>query len=89
MDGKKYNVEPVLSSLFQLHKEKFKNEQFDIVLVSDDDAFRYAIKYRSALFPGVPIVFCGVNNLNSKQMENGNITGIVENFDLKVFTGGR
>jgi len=82
LDAKKFNVDPVVSAFYQLHKEKFKEGQFDVVIVSDDDAFQYAIKYRSELFPGVPIVFCGVNNLSSEQTAVGNITGIVENFDL-------
>ncbi len=82
LDAKKFNVEPVLTAFYQLHKEKFQDQQFDVVIVSDDDAFQYAIKYRPQLFPEVPIVFCGVNNLTSKQAAVGNITGIVENFDL-------
>lgn len=82
LDAKKFNVEPVLSAFYQLHKEKFQDQQFDVVIVSDDDAFHYAIKYRSQLFPGVPIVFCGVNDLSGEQTAVGNITGIVENFDL-------
>ncbi len=82
LDAKKFNVEPVLAAFSQLHKEKFQDQQFDVVIVSDDDAFQYAIKYRPQLFPDVPIVFCGVNNLTSEQAAVGNITGIVENFDL-------
>ena len=82
MDAKKYNVQPVNVSLYHLHGKKFENEQFDVIIVSDDDAFRYALKYRPELFPGVPIVFCGVNNLSSEDAKAGNVTGIVENFDL-------
>ena len=82
LDAKKFNVEPVLKAFSQLHQEKFRDQRFDVVIVSDDDAFQYAIKYRSQLFPEVPIVFCGVNNLTTEQAAVGNITGIVENFDL-------
>ncbi len=82
LDAKKFNVVPVVSAFHQLHREKFQDKQFDVVIVSDDDAFHYAIKYRPELFPGVPIVFCGVNDLSIEQTAVGNITGIVENFDL-------
>ncbi|MBE0584728.1 MAG: response regulator [Desulfofustis sp.] len=82
MDAKKYNIEPVVSELLALYREKFANEHFDVILVSDDDAFIFALKYRDQLFAGVPIVFCGVNDLGANDLEGGNITGVVENFDL-------
>ncbi|MDR3631006.1 MAG: ABC transporter substrate binding protein [Desulfocapsaceae bacterium] len=82
LDAKKYNVEPVIQGLFQVFKKKFADEDFDVVIVSDDDALIFALRFRSALFPGVPIVFCGVNDLRDDQMAQGNLTGVVENFDL-------
>ena len=51
-------------------------------MVSDDDAFTFASKYRDELFPGVPLVFCGVNDLEESELEQGNLTGVVEQFDL-------
>ncbi len=82
MDAKKYNVAPVIEELRKLYLKKFGNIHFDVVMVSDDDAFNFALKYRPQIFPGVPIVFCGVNDLEKEEEEIGNITGVVENFDL-------
>jgi PAS domain S-box-containing protein len=82
LDAKKYNTPPVIHGLFEVFRKKFAGEQFDVVIVSDDDAFSFALRYRPALFPGVPIVFCGVNDLRDEQMAEGNLTGVVENFDL-------
>ena len=82
MDTKKFKSDMVSADLLNLYKEKFKNTSFDVVIISDDDAFNFALQYRSELFPDVPIVFCGVNNLTIEQEKEGNLTGVVENFDL-------
>ncbi|MFH1914804.1 MAG: ABC transporter substrate binding protein [Pseudomonadota bacterium] len=84
MDAKKYNYEDVTGMLLRLYKEKFRDERFDVVLVSDNDAFNFARYYRDQLFPGVPLVFCGVNALESEELDVGNITGVEENFDLSM-----
>jgi PAS domain S-box-containing protein len=84
MDAKKYNYEDVTGMLLRLYKEKFRGERFDVVLVSDNDAFNFATHYRDQLFPGVPLVFCGVNALEQADLDVGNLTGVVENFDLSM-----
>lgn len=82
MDAKKFYVQPVVDNLLTLYKEKFNKEKFDAVLVSDDDAFNFALEYRDQLFKGVPIIFCGINDLDLNDVHHGNLTGVVENFDL-------
>ena len=82
MDAKRYNYDDVTRMLLRLYKEKFAQEQFDVIMVSDNDAFTFARQYRDVLFPDVPLVFCGVNDLKQDWLSQGNITGVVENFDL-------
>ncbi len=82
MDAKKFNYDDVTGMLLRLYKEKFENEQFDVVMASDNDAFAFASQYRDMLFPGVPLVFCGVNDLEDSALAQGNVTGVVEQFDL-------
>jgi PAS domain S-box-containing protein len=82
MDAKKYNYDDVTGMLLRLYKEKFDGERFDVVLVSDNDAFSFVRHYRDILFPGVPLVFCGVNDIKDSELDQGNMTGVVENFDL-------
>ncbi len=82
MDAKKFNVEPVVDALLQLYREKFDHVKYEVVVVSDDDAFNFALKYRPQLFADTPIVFCGVNQLQREALALGNFTGVVENFDL-------
>ncbi len=53
MDAKKFNYEDVTGMLLRLYREKFMGERFDVVMVSDNDAFTFARQYRDVLFPGV------------------------------------
>jgi len=82
MDVKKYNYDIIKPTLYTLYKEKFKNELFDIVMVSDNDALSFVQEYRNELFPDVPIVFCGINGIETVDLSMGSITGVIENFDL-------
>ncbi len=82
LDAKRYNIAPVSQALLAVFQKKYINEHFDVVIVSDDDALSFALRFRPQLFPGVPIVFSGVNDLRPENLAEGNITGVVETFDL-------
>lgn len=82
MDTKKYLYEPVKESLYTLYSEKFVDEEFDVIIVSDNHAYNFVIEHRDQLFAGIPLVFCGMNNFESADISSGNLTGVVENFDL-------
>jgi len=82
MDAKRYNYEDVTSMLLWLYREKFRNEKFDLIMTSDNDAYSFVTQYRGMLFPDVPLVYCGVNFLNTDDTDSDNATGIIESFDL-------
>lgn len=82
MDFKRYDYKSVSAMLLRLYKEKFAGQQFDVVIASDNDAYQFASEYREELFPGIPLVFCGVNDLKEASLDQGNVTGVEENFDL-------
>ena len=82
MDTKKYNYSQIKNSLFTLYREKFRGENFDLILVSDNNGFNFVSLYHKTLFHKKPIVFCGINNFEAIHGSPKNITGVVENFDL-------
>lgn len=82
MDAKKYSYNDVSQNLLSLYRKKFKEDSFDIIVASDNDALNFLNEYRADLFPGVPVVFCGINDLNESDLATGNITGVVEVFDF-------
>lgn len=84
MDTKRIHDERHFQNLYDLYKHKFSGSKFDIIITSDDNAFKYILKYRNKLFPGTPAVFCGVNDFkDSMLIGHEQITGVVEDFDLK------
>lgn len=59
--------------------------EIELVIVSDDHALNFALSAREALFPGIPIVFCGVNDLKPETLggQEG-VTGVNEAQDMKA-----
>ncbi|SLM32492.1 putative Related to two-component system sensory/regulatory protein (Ntr family) [Desulfamplus magnetovallimortis] len=85
MDTKRINRADFYKSLFDFYKIKYQDTRFDIIICSDNNALDFLIKYRHALFPDTPIVFCGINNFSPESMSGQRdfITGTVEEVDLK------
>jgi len=72
-----------IKSLFNTYKYKFKNREFDLIISSDDTAFEFLMNYGDELFPETPVVFCGVNYFEEKNLEGHPLyTGVVEGFDI-------
>ena len=63
----------------------FSQRYYDLVVVADDPALRYAINNRSSLFPDTPMIFMGVNNMTEAVTAAAmkNATGIAEKHDLE------
>ncbi len=84
MDTKHVVPESVFPLLHALYKKKFENKKFDVLIVTDDNALNFIAAHGKDLFTGVPVVFCGVNRYPGKVLSvQKNITGVVEDYDLK------
>lgn len=84
MDTKRISDPQHYENLLRLYAHKFKNRTFDMIISCDDNAFRFVLKYRRQLFPGTPVVFCGVNDFDAALIEgHENITGLIETFDIR------
>ncbi|BBO88815.1 ABC transporter substrate-binding protein [Desulfosarcina ovata] len=84
MDLKRYPRAHIAPLLVDLYTRKFEDRKFDVVVVSDNFAFEFWGKYGDRLFPGVPMVFCGVNDVTRVSLEGRHMTGIIENFDVEA-----
>ena len=72
------------NNLRQLFAHKYRSVRFDAIVTTDNDAFDFIRSYRDALFPGVPVVFCGVNWFRAEQLQGlQGITGVAETADHK------
>lgn len=79
LDCKRHPKLEHFEQLKELFKLKYGNREIPVVIVADNPALDFALKYRSRLFPRAAIVFCGVNSFK-KEMLGGekNITGLAE-----------
>lgn len=75
--------------ILNYHISSYKNN-FDIVIVGDDEALDLVLKYKNVLFPNTPIIFEGIENkfIAEKAAMDPIITGSIEklNFENNIHT---
>lgn len=83
MDTKRNTRPEYLEALRDFLKKKYAGVRIDVIVSADDRALEFLRAYRDELFPGVPVVFCGVNYA-SPEVRSGfpNTTGVNEDVDL-------
>jgi PAS domain S-box-containing protein len=84
MDTKRVSIDEFAPDFLKYLQRKYATTQVECIITTDDDAFNFMLRYRQDLFPGVPVVFCGVNYLSDSTVAAGrdSITGVVEAFDI-------
>ncbi len=83
MDSKRYYGEKINEILFDYYKFKFRTTRFDLVVTSDNNAYEFISSHGDELFPGVPIVFCGINDVEAGKVPmRSRMTGVLEEFDV-------
>jgi two-component system, cell cycle sensor histidine kinase and response regulator CckA len=84
MNTKRQVREVLFPQLQELYRLTYKNTQFDVIVASDNNALDFLLLYRDSLFPGVPVVFCGINDIfKYKFNPEGNYTGVSEDLDIE------
>ncbi|MCM2357393.1 MAG: ATP-binding protein [Geobacteraceae bacterium] len=85
MDTKRLSDTTYFKLLYETYKYKFGNFRFDAIIATDNDAFNFLVSYRDELFPGTPVVFCGVNYFEPSQLRGVRLfTGVNEAADIKL-----
>lgn len=84
MDTKRIFDEKHLENLQKTLHHKYRKQIFDVIVSSDDHAFRFLLNNQPTLFPDTPVVFCGVNGFDSQLIKNNNLfTGVIEELSFK------
>ena len=84
MDTKRFKRDIMFKIFLYYLKNKYKSTKIDLIVVTDNNAFDFIIKYHKELFPKIPVVFCGVNNFRESMLKGDEyVTGVVENVYLK------
>lgn len=82
LDAKRNFDEEHFNKLARLYGEKAKSTNFRAIIVCDNVALDFIIKYGPELFPDLPIIFCGMNDFIENAFgDKKNIYGILENVD--------
>lgn len=72
-----------LQKMLDTYRHKFRNRIYDLIICSDNNAFDFLRAHRDKLFPGTPVVFCGVNGYRDSMLRDVKLfTGVAENVDV-------
>lgn len=83
LDTKKFPAKKHFPELADLLAAKYRTSRFQVVIALDNAAFEFALRYRDRLFPGTPLVFCGINDYNPRMIVGRkNLTGVAEHHDM-------
>ena len=84
LDAKRLPLEIFSPFLDETLRRKFSRITPSVILVSDDAALDLMLTLRDKHYPGVPLVFCGVNNFSDERLAGHMaVTGVTEDFDIK------
>jgi PAS domain S-box-containing protein len=85
MDTKHHDPRKTAEPLAALLRTKYETWKPELIVSCDDDALAFLFRYRDELFPGVPVVFCGLNveDFDPAVLQGrSGYTGVVERLDL-------
>jgi PAS domain S-box-containing protein len=81
MDSKKVDTKVYFDTLIKLYEKKFQTRKYEIIIAADNYAYEFAIAHHDRLFKDTPVVFCGVENFDKKNIPirlQRYFTGVVE-----------
>jgi signal transduction histidine kinase/ActR/RegA family two-component response regulator len=82
LDCKRYPKMGHFERLRDVLKVKYRSADIPVVIVTDNPALQFALRYRRELFPSSAIVFCGINGFTGTMIAGQrNITGTAELLD--------
>ena len=83
MDTKLHQPAVVFDLLRTLYGVKYADIAFDVIIASDNNALDFLMAYRDNLFPGTPVVFCGIVGFRDSMIRGRrDFTGILETYDI-------
>ncbi|WP_319759179.1 ATP-binding protein [Maridesulfovibrio sp.] len=84
MDTKRFKDRDFMEILHSYYVFKYQKYKFSAIVVSDNNALNFMLRYQDSFFPGVPVIFCGVNDFHEGLIKGlDNYCGVLENPDIK------
>lgn len=83
LDVRRHPEAEYLQAFEEFLLRKYAGRELALALASDDAAFGFLLRARHALQPGLPLVFCGVNNILPESLAGqAEVTGVNEALDI-------
>ena len=83
LDAKRYPGADQLERMKVYLAGKYRGQRVDLVIVLDNPALDMVVHNRTELFPGVPLVFAGINHFTPAMLQGrGKVTGVLEQEDI-------
>lgn len=83
MDAGRVTTPSYLVKLADYFRAKYGQTKFGAVIASDREALDFVLRFRDGLFPGVPVVFCGVADTPDHPVPaKPYLTGVLEEGDV-------
>ncbi|WP_367360119.1 PAS domain S-box protein [Syntrophus sp. (in: bacteria)] len=83
LDSRRYPKSDLSRRIREFLLEKLNGTTPDLVMVSDNNALELVLEQRNRLFPGIPIVFCGINDFSPAMISScPDITGVAEDLSI-------
>ena len=84
LDTKRNDSQEYFNALKEIYKNKNKHNPYSLIITCDNAAFDFMRKYSNEYYNGIPVVFCGVNNLDETLLEDvPHFFGYDERVDFK------
>jgi PAS domain S-box-containing protein len=83
MNTKRQTAEIMSPLLVEMYQRLYEKVKFDAIIASDNNALDFLLRHRDSLFPGVPVVFCGINDFFKYHLDPAEgYTGVREDLDI-------
>lgn len=82
LDYRRFFSKNYINEMSRIARIMSDEKQFDVIVVSDNAALNFILKYGDTFYPGVPVVFCGINNFSKEMLQgHSNYWGLAETID--------
>ena len=84
MDLSRFHEEGYYQFLRDYYRQKYSQKKIDVVVAAMGPALDFSLAFRDEIFPGTPIVFCGIDRREIERRNLGpNVTGVLVQREFK------
>ncbi len=83
LDSKRFYTPEYFRSMLDVYRLKYSAEPPTVIICSDDFAFEFLRKFGAEVFPGTPVVYCGLSGIEASSSPGQEVTGVMECLDIK------